>query len=129
LVAARLLHEWARASGGCCEVVVTLYAETSAPADAARALTDARNAGVQISALPPQNWDLGIDALLGIGVMRTPAGQLDDWLNPLHRSPSPCLCVDVPAGWTLTTATGTRRLTRLPLRQQACSDTHSRCSA
>jgi hydroxyethylthiazole kinase-like uncharacterized protein yjeF len=98
LVAARLLHEWARASGGCCEVVVTLCAGTGAPADAARALTDARNAGVQISALPPQNWDLGIDALLGIGVMRTPAGQLADWLNLLHRSPSPCLCVDVPSG-------------------------------
>jgi len=98
LVAARLLHEWAQAAGGHREVVVTLHAGTTTPPDAAQALAEARSAGVRFSASPPTAWDLGIDALLGIGVTRAPSGQLAGWLGLLHRSAAPCLCVDVPSG-------------------------------
>jgi hydroxyethylthiazole kinase-like uncharacterized protein yjeF len=98
LVAARLLHEWAQAAGGHREVVVTLHAGATVPPDAAQALAEARSAGVRFSANPPPAWDLGIDALLGIGVTRAPSGQLADWLGLLHRSAAPCLCVDVPSG-------------------------------
>ncbi len=47
---------------------------------------------------PPRAWDLGIDALLGIGVTRAPKGQLAQWLDRLQQSPAPCLCVDLPSG-------------------------------
>lgn len=98
LVAARLLHQWARAAGGRREVVVTLCAGATTPPDAAQAFADARSAGVRFSAQPPEGWDLGIDALLGIGVTRAPAGQLADWLRLLHQSAAPCLNVDLPSG-------------------------------
>ena len=98
LVAARHLHQWAQAAGGHCEVVVTLSAGATSPTDAAHALDDARSAGVRFAKQPPAAWDLGIDAVLGIGVTRAPEGELGHWLGLLHHSPSPCLCVDVPSG-------------------------------
>ena len=98
LVAARHLHQWAQAAGGHCDVVVTLSAGATTPPDAAQALDDARSAGVRVAQAPPQMWDLGIDALLGIGATRAPEGQLAKWLGLLQRSQSPCLCIDVPSG-------------------------------
>lgn len=98
LVAARHLHQWAQAAGGHCEVVVSMHSGTITPPDAAQALSDARSAGVRFAEEPPEAWDLGIDALLGIGVARAPEGALAQWLGLLHRSASPCLCIDVPSG-------------------------------
>jgi hydroxyethylthiazole kinase-like uncharacterized protein yjeF len=98
LVAARHLHQWAQAAGGHCEVVVTLHAGATLPPDATQALDDARSAGVRFAEEPPEKWDLGIDALLGIGVTRAPEGQLAEWIDLLQRSPAPCLCVDLPSG-------------------------------
>jgi hydroxyethylthiazole kinase-like uncharacterized protein yjeF len=98
LVAARHLHQRAQAAGGHGEVVVTLSTVATPPPDAAQALADARSAGVRFAEEPPPTWDLGIDALLGIGVTRAPQGKLAQWLTLLQRSPSPCLCIDVPSG-------------------------------
>ena len=98
LVAAQHLHQRTQAAGGHCKVVVTLGAGATTPPDAAQALDDARSAGVPFAEEPPQTWDLGIDALLGIGVTHAPEGQLAQWLGLLQQSPSPCLCVDVPSG-------------------------------
>jgi len=55
---------------------------------------------------PPAAWDLGVDAMLSIGVARAPEGQLEQWLGLLHQSPSPCLCVDVPSGLHADTGSG-----------------------
>lgn len=98
LVAARHLHRRALTSVGHCEVVVTLNAGATTPPDAAQALAEARAAGVRFAEEPPQKWDLGIDALLGIGVTRAPEGQLAKWIDLLQRSPAPCLCIDLPSG-------------------------------
>lgn len=119
LVAARLLHQWARAADSGCEVVLTLLANACPPPDAAQALADARSAGVRFSADPPEQWDLGIDALLGIGATRAPDGQLADWLGLLQQSAAPCLCVDVPSGLDADTGharepTATPRAPRAP---------------
>lgn len=106
LVAARLLHEWAQASGADRQVVVTLCAGASTPPDAAQALADAQSAGVRFSPVPPDHWDLGVDALLGIGVTRAPEGLLADWLRQLVQSTSPCLSVDLPTGLDADTGHG-----------------------
>ena len=53
-------------------VVTWLGDETDAPADALASLRRARAAGVQFSEEPPEQFDLGIDALLGIGATRAP---------------------------------------------------------
>ena len=106
LVAARHLHQWAQAAGGHCQVVVTLNAGATTPPDAAQALNDARLAGVCFAEAPPPTWNLGIDALLGIGVTRAPEDPLALWLDQLQRSPSPCLCVDVPSGLDADTGCG-----------------------
>ena len=106
LVAARLLHQWAQASGADREVVVTLCSGTSTPPDAAQALADARSAGVRFSPVPPAHWDLGVDALLGIGITRAPEGLLAQWLRLLLQSRSPCLSVDLPSGLDADTGHG-----------------------
>jgi hydroxyethylthiazole kinase-like uncharacterized protein yjeF len=98
LIAATHLHQWALASGHGLQVVVTLLPAAQRPADAAWALAKAQAAGVQISEHPPETWDLSIDALLGIGVTRSPDGVMADRLSWLHHSNAPCLCVDVPSG-------------------------------
>lgn len=98
LIAATHLHRWWKESGQCTRVVVTLLPATGRPADAAWALAQAQVAGVQFSELPPDAWDLSIDALLGIGAKRPPDGTMGDWLCEMHHTAAPCLCVDVPSG-------------------------------
>src|SRR6185436_16648711 len=52
-------------------VVTWLGEEAKAPADARASLQRAREAGVAFADQPPAQWDLAIDALLGIGSART----------------------------------------------------------
>jgi hydroxyethylthiazole kinase-like uncharacterized protein yjeF len=72
--------------------------EQGLPPDALDALTRARAAGVTFSAHPPEQVDLVIDALFGIGRSRPPEGELAQWLQRLCQSTAPVLCVDVPSG-------------------------------
>jgi len=46
----------------------------------------------------PANFDLAIDALLGIGAARTPEGQMAQWLARMYAGPAPVLSVDLPTG-------------------------------
>jgi NAD(P)H-hydrate repair Nnr-like enzyme with NAD(P)H-hydrate epimerase domain len=91
LVAAKHLHQWAQAAGGHCNVVVTLNTGATIPPDAVQALNDTRSADVRFAEEPPQTRDFGI------GVTRAPEGQLARWPGLLQWSPSPCLCIAVPA--------------------------------
>jgi ADP-dependent NAD(P)H-hydrate dehydratase / NAD(P)H-hydrate epimerase len=71
------------------------------PPDALRALDEARAAGVAIDAsLPDQPADVMIDALLGLGQTRPPAGELETAVARLNewRRAAPVLAVDVPTG-------------------------------
>lgn len=100
LMAAAELAPWAQACG------VTLSVswcgdEQRLPPDAGWALARARAAGVTFQLQPPPDFDLAIDALLGLGARAVPAGDpspLGRWLQRLHHTPAPVLCVDLPSG-------------------------------
>lgn len=96
LVAARHL----RAAG--LDVLVTLAGDASrAPADAAWALAQARAAGVRIDTDWPAEdaaFDLALDALLGLGASRAPAGPLAEGVRRLNAGEAPVLAVDLPTG-------------------------------
>jgi ADP-dependent NAD(P)H-hydrate dehydratase / NAD(P)H-hydrate epimerase len=71
------------------------------PADAQRALDEARAAGVPIDArLPDEPADVVIDALLGLGQSRAPAGDLAAAVARLNqwRHVATVLSVDLPTG-------------------------------
>lgn len=99
LVAARLLHSARH------PVHVSLLADPGRlPADAAQALRMASSAGVEIRHFDaaekldfgPQ--DLAIDALLGIGARRAPAGLLAAAIRWQRRWPGITLAADLPSG-------------------------------
>jgi len=94
LVAAAHLHRAGRS------VQLSLCGDAQRlPPDAAQALADARGAGVAIgSALPEGAFDLGIDALLGLGAARAPQGAIAAAIDRLNAGPGPCLAVDLPSG-------------------------------
>jgi ADP-dependent NAD(P)H-hydrate dehydratase / NAD(P)H-hydrate epimerase len=79
-------------------IVTWLGSESKAPADAMQAWHRAKAAGVTFAEQPPQQFDLAIDALLGIGVQRAPEGLMAQWLSAMQASKSPLLCVDIPTG-------------------------------
>ena len=78
--------------------------EARLPPDAASSLQRAQDAGVIFASSPPRNWELAIDALLGIGGTRAPEGVLADWLRQMQAGTAPILSVDAPSG--LDTDTG-----------------------
>lgn len=111
LVAATHLHQWAQARGGCPRIVVTHWTGPSTqgqplPPDACNAWREAQNAGIDFAAHPPEEFDIAIDAMFGIGLARAPEGLAADWIGRLRNTPKTVLCVDVPSG--LDADTGTR---------------------
>jgi len=94
LVAARHLHAAGRA------VQVNLLAQPSAlPADAAAALAQARAAGVPIvQGTEAGPADMVIDALLGLGTRRAPAGDMARAIAAINDGGRPVLAVDLPSG-------------------------------
>ena len=72
--------------------------EARLPADALDALQRARAAGVSIGREPPADYDLAIDALLGLGAARAPADTMAQWLERMYRAGRPVLSVDLPSG-------------------------------
>ena len=100
LVAATHLHRWVQARGGAARVVVThlCHDETRLPPDARQALDAARQAGVAFCDTPPDDFDLAIDALLGIGSARPFEGAMAQWLGAMRHTDQTVLCVDLPSG-------------------------------
>ncbi|HEX5737053.1 MAG TPA: NAD(P)H-hydrate dehydratase, partial [Hydrogenophaga sp.] len=103
LVAATVLHRWAESTGNGVRVIVTHGSADPAftkalPHDAQNALNAAREAGVTIQLEPPAQFDLAIDALLGMGAMGPVSGVAAQTLALLRSSSSPVLCVDLPSG-------------------------------
>ncbi len=73
------------------------------PADAAHALQQAQQAGVAITTGLPATGSvhtggLAIDALLGLGSRRAPAGAIADAVRQLNAGRAPVLAVDLPTG-------------------------------
>ena len=96
------LREWGK------DVTVTwLGEEARAPADAKHALQRARDAGAAFVSEPPANWDIAIDALLGIGSTRPMAHDMATVASLVSSRPGcPVLAVDVPSGLDADTGTG-----------------------
>lgn len=79
--------------------------EARLPADALDALQRARTAGVRVGAEAPAQFELAIDALLGLGATRAPTGTLAQWLQQIYGSGVPVLSVDLPSGLQADTGT------------------------
>ncbi len=88
-------------------VHVTLAADAQRlPSDAQDALARAQAAGVTIASSgwpEPDEADLAIDALLGIGASRAPQGPIAALIERLNALPCPVLAVDVPSGLNVDT--------------------------
>lgn len=107
LEAAAQLQHWGK------HAIVTMVDHvTDAPADAQHAWQRAQAAGVTFSEQVPAQFDMVIDALLGIGTQRAPEGLIAEWLQIIQTSSAPVLCVDVPTGLQANTGAwlGTRAL-------------------
>ena len=68
------------------------------PADAAASYHRALHAGIRPGDTPPLDWDLCIDALLGIGSSRSPVGAMAHWIGLMNQATAPVLCADLPSG-------------------------------
>ena len=121
LEAAVHLHAW-----GLNPVVTWLGTPEQAPPDAHASWQRAVQAGVRFADEPPTGLgpqDLCIDALLGIGAARAPAGRMADWLGLLHASPAPLLAIDLPTG--LNADTGWLQAPETTNSIAACADPES----
>ncbi len=79
-------------------IVTWLGKDGTGPADAQQAWQRAKAAGVTFSQQIPEQFDLAIDALLGIGAQRAPEGVMAQWLEALQTTAMPLLCVDMSTG-------------------------------
>ena len=93
LESAALLQTWGKQS-----IVTWLGKDRDVSADTQKAWQRAKAAGVTFADEPPKNFDLAIDAILGIGIHRTPEVVMEQWLSLLQASNVPVLCVDIPTG-------------------------------
>ena len=102
LIAARHLLQTGKA------VRVSLLGDPSRlPADAAHALAAAQAAGVAIDTSDtfPDDADLIVDALLGLGARTAPRGRVAAAISHINRSQRPVLAVDMPSGLPADTGT------------------------
>lgn len=97
--AALHLQRWGKA------VTLTLAGDPATlPPDAAASWTRCAQAGLQAAGQPPPQWDLCIDALLGIGSTRPMQGEMAATASRMRAVAAPVLAIDVPSG--LATDTG-----------------------
>ncbi|QSI30776.1 NAD(P)H-hydrate dehydratase [Variovorax sp. RKNM96] len=89
--AAQLQHR------GFMPIVTFLGDENRLPPDAKASLQRARDASVIFAQKPPAEYELAIDALLGIGSTRPPEGVMAEWLREMDAKGQPVLSVDVPS--------------------------------
>jgi ADP-dependent NAD(P)H-hydrate dehydratase / NAD(P)H-hydrate epimerase len=87
-------------------VVTWLGDEARAPADTLASLERAREANVTFAAEMPAQWDLAIDALLGLGSTRPLEGGMESWAQAMSAAAAPVLAVDLPSGLETDTGNG-----------------------
>jgi hydroxyethylthiazole kinase-like uncharacterized protein yjeF len=94
LEAAMHLKRWGKLPS-----VTWLGSPDKSPPDALLSYQRAMAAGVAFAETAPTNYDLCIDALLGIGAnFREPEGRMSDWIKAMNASAVPVLAVDLPTG-------------------------------
>lgn len=79
-------------------LVTCLGTPDALPPDAKASWHRAAAAGVQFITQPPENPDLCIDAMLGIGSTRAPEGEISRWIASMRASGALVLAVDIPTG-------------------------------
>ena len=80
-------------------VAVTYLGDPAhAPADAKVAYQRAVAAGMRFESSPPAQFDLAIDALLGIACHSPPTGQMAHCLDLINQFSGPVVCLDLPSG-------------------------------
>ena len=93
LEAAIQLKHWGKT------VIVTHIGEIHTQAiDARFSWQRAIQAGIQFVERPSPDFDLVIDALLGLGWTRAPKGKMAEWLKIMHGCVAPILSIDLPTG-------------------------------
>ena len=93
LAAAVHLQQWGKQP-----VLTWLGTPGQAPADAADAHARALQAGIAVADSPPAQWDLCIDALLGLGAARPAQERMAEWITRINAASAPVLAVDLPSG-------------------------------
>ena len=93
LEAALHLQRWGKSP-----IVTWLGTAATAPPDAAASFQRAVDAGVSFAESPPPDYQLCIDALLGIGAQRAPEGRMAEWIQRMNANSAPVLAVDIPTG-------------------------------
>jgi ADP-dependent NAD(P)H-hydrate dehydratase / NAD(P)H-hydrate epimerase len=93
LHAARHLLQWGKSPR-----VSMIEGNSSLPLDAADALQRAQQAGVQFVTSPPNEWDLAIDALCGVGLRQAPYGAVAEQIQQLNAGAGTILSADLPSG-------------------------------
>lgn len=78
--------------------VTWLGSAGQAGSDAADARQRAGQAGVAFADAAPEDFDLCLDALLGIGATRAPQGRMAQWIEIINRGHAPVLAIDTPTG-------------------------------
>ena len=99
--AARHLRAWGKNP-----VVTWAGEEARAPVDALDALRRARAGDVRFADHAPAEWDLAVDAMLGLGAGRPLAGVLAEWARTMDAGGRPVLAVDLPSGLATDTGAG-----------------------
>ena len=99
--AAMHLRQWGKNP-----VVTWLGDEARAPADAQASLQRARQSGVAFAGEAPAQWDLAIDALLGLGSTRPMESAMADRAAAMNAAAAPVLAVDLPSGLDANTGAG-----------------------
>lgn len=93
LAAARHLHRWGRLARVCCIDSGRLH---DAPA---RQLVALQALGVSVvSNIDLDGSQMVLDALVGTGISRAPAGKLANWIEAINSSGQRVVAVDLPSG-------------------------------
>ena len=100
--AARHLKLW-----GKCPVITTTSEADGLPADASASRQSAIEAGVIFALKAPDQYDLCIDAIFGIGKIRQLGASYRDWIDQINSAAAPVLAVDIPSGLDADTGTQT----------------------
>ncbi len=79
-------------------IVTLLDGASTLPADAARSLQRAQEAGVAFGDTPPTDWDVCIDALLGIGLRQAPDGAALQYIRAIRAGSGLVVAADLPSG-------------------------------
>lgn len=99
--AAMHLRSWGKNA-----VVTWAGDEGRAPADALASAQRARAANVPFVQQVPADWELAIDAMLGLGAARPLQGRLAEWAALMTSGARPVLAVDLPSGLDADTGAG-----------------------